>query len=358
MKKHILVGILFSFSLFAQVEHVLSRGHEWIVFEDIVYQRTDKQRAFRQAIGLPAAVISPTSGQVKKSFDGDHLYVTEEVGAKALRVRYAEKIDTPHGPRWFWRPSIVMKGNLRFIAADHRQVLIEERDVIDKSGTRMTHLLLLDLVDETRRAILSVKDPERTLNMEAVAKDGDFVVFTNTGSIYQLNRGETSLKELETDFLHKISNNYIDSEMDHKGGKVPQPPRFLGSPFFSTTGTVFVPMTIRERNKWSEKAVQAAFDQLPVEEKNKLIEAGKWPLKTVEYEGSDYVFALVSYTRETHSVVQVPPETLGGLVRAEPSTGQYRLAKPEWPSLTEVGEGRFLSVKEALRDVPHTGAKP
>lgn len=357
MKRLIFVIILFPTSLFAQVEHILSLGHEWIVSDDVVYERINKREVFKRAKDIPVVVIGPTAGQVKKYFDGDYLYVAEEVRSKALRIRYADKIDTPQGSRWFWHPSLVMKGNQRFLAVDHRQVMIEERDIIDEAGNRMIQLLSLDLVGENKRVILSLKDPDRVLSMEAVAKDGDFIVFTNAGTIYHLKHGDSSLKELETDVFHKISNDYIDFETNTKGQKIPQPPQFLSSPFFSTTGDIFVPMNIRERNRWSEKAVQAAFDQLTVEEKNRLIEAGKWPLKTDGYDGSDYAFALIGYTCETRKLIRVPSGEVGNLVKVEPNTGQYRLVKPEWPALTEVGDGRFLTIKEAIGDVTPPGAR-
>lgn len=357
MKNLIFAVVLFSVSLFAQTEHVISGGHEWIVSNDIVYDRSGKQEIFRPSKDMPAAAISLTAGHVKKSFDGGYLYVAEEVGSKAMRIRYAEKIDTPHGPRWFWHPSLVMKGNLRFLAADHRQVLIEERDVIDDAGIRTIQVISLDLIGENKQILLSLKDSDRTLDAEAVAKDGDFILFTNAGIIYQLKYGDASLKELEIDFLHKTSNNYIDFEMDANGHKISQPPLFLSSPFFSMTGDIFVPMNIRERNRWSEKAVQAAFDQLPAEDKNKRIEAGKWPLKADGYEGSDYAFALIGYSLETHKTIRIPSKGLGNLVKADTDTGQYRLAKPEWPALTEVGDGRFLTVKESIGSAGSAGVK-
>ena len=96
-------------------------------------------------------------------------------------------------------------------------------------------------------------------------------------------------------------------------------------------------------------AMQALFDDLPIAEKSKAIEAGKWPPKQ-EYEGSDTVFVLIRYDFDLRKVTAVQPERLGVLVRADKYTGQIMLVQTEWPvDLTEMG-GQILLLKDALKE--------
>ncbi len=347
MKFIIVLQLLLSTTLFAQISHIYSFGREWVVVNESVFERGAK--AFYPIPDLPRISTGADLGLVSRAFDGDYGYLTEQVGNKALRLRFGQKLATQEGPRWFWSMSQVLKGEFHFLAVNQKKALVERLDATDENGDRLFQILTVDLLGGESNLVISLKDPATVRQASAVASGGQFVVFVNDGSIHLVEAETRTSSVIETDFLHKASPKFVDSISDGNGKSRSQPPMFIGSPFFSKEGEIYVPMQLRERNRWSMTAMQALFDDLPIAEKSKAIEAGKWPPKQ-EYEGSDTVFVLIRYDFDLRKVTAVQPERLGVLVRADKYTGQIMLVQTEWPvDLTEMG-GQILLLKDALKE--------
>ena len=80
MKFIIVLQLLLSTTLFAQVSHIYSFGREWVVVNESVFERGAK--AFYPIPDLPRISTGADLGLVSRAFDGDYGYLTEQVGNK------------------------------------------------------------------------------------------------------------------------------------------------------------------------------------------------------------------------------------------------------------------------------------
>ena len=318
--------VLFATQIFAQSSHVASFGIEWILCQDVIYNRAIYTDKLKIVEGFSRVSGGDELGHAVKSFDGKYYYLAEEVAGKIIRLRFAQSIQREDGPHWFWNSSLSFRGNYSFLAADDMQALILERDALDEAGMKTLQFKLVDLIANSIRTILTVKDPDRKLFAVAIVKDGDFFIFINNGSVYQTNDRTTSIKNIDTAFWQNLSNKFINSVETEPGVKIQQLPYFMASPFLSKDGLLLIPMKIRELNTWSSASIRELFDKLSTAEKAALIESKKWPLKNDTFEGSEYVFALVSFDPEMHKFTQISSKNLTSLIKLDGNTGQSQLS--------------------------------
>ena len=315
-------------------------------------QRDLVEGTFKPVPGSPSIKPTPDEHVGRKTmiWDGENLYQWEGVKDWGIRIHFAFKGETPSGPQWFWRPPVELKGSFQVLATDSMTALVAEHGTGDEKDGLQFRIHHVNLVDGEKRTLFTKKDPDRLLFAEATVKDHDFIVFLNNGTIFNLPMGASQLRTVREGFWSDLSDRYIQTiKRKTTNEEIPQPPHFVGSPFFGKSGEIYVPMTVRETNVWSEEGIQRMFDSMTKEQQSKLIANGTWPLKDGEArKGSDEVFVLLSYNPDEKKLSKVPETRLGKMVKQNPDNGQWKLAQVWWPVMAEGPDGNFMSVTELI----------
>ncbi len=318
---------------------------------EAVYTRSEARPQFLQAKGIPLLPPSKAPGMIERSFDGDRLYQAEFLTSKLFSIRCAEVIPQQEGSAWYWHPPIQFKDEaLHLLAASAGRFLLGVRVAIEGASPPVFRVDVVEWPSQIRRTLLELQDSQRNLRAVAIAVDTDFFLFISNGSLYRIDPASGSPTNLEGDMFRRFTPRFTELVRRQADGaaEIPQPPSFLSPPFCSTSGEIFVPAMVRQLNRYSENFARNLFASLPAEEQRRLVEAGRWPLKPEDYEGSEYVALMLRFDPASRTLSSVPPKTLGNLVREMPETEQWLWAEGRLPPLTVDVSGKFL----ALGSVP------
>ena len=340
--------LLISLVLQGQSGPVREWGADWWVVDEAVVTRSEVAPHFQKAEGIPPLPLDNSSRWIGRTFDGERLYQVENPAAKVFRLRCAEIVAQQDGAVWWWFPPIPLKDeDLHFLAAAAGRFLVGVRGVKDGGGQAVYRVDVIEWPSGNRRTLLEVQDPQRDLQGAAMAVDGEFFLFLTNGTLYRIDPAAASHRLLESNIFGRLCSRFTDSVVPREQGasRVPQPPSFLSPPFASTSGEIFIPARIRERNRYPESTVRRMFSAMPVEEQHRLIESGRWPLKPEAFEGSEYVALMLRYDPATRTLAAVPHQRLGGLVREMPETEQWLWAGGTLPPLAMDALGQIQPLR-------------
>ena len=332
-------------------------GVEWLVVKGRILSRQLPASTYRPHSEFPAFEASFPQGRWGQlTFDGS--FLIRALGSpSALELREGFRAGSPRGPEWFWQPPVTIQGTrVSLLTGGRHLALVSLRDSGEKADTATFKLLSVDLITGESRILLSRSDPERRLSAQATLQDGTFVVFLSDGSVHHLEPGSHSLRQTVADAFRRVVPRMIDSERTPApdSRRIPLPPHLYAAPFFARDGRIYLPLEVRERNTWSESAIRAAFEDMPQEARDRLIQAGKYPPERWQYEGSDYIFLLLAYDPTTHAVTSIPGAQLEPFTSRDRYVEQWRIniVGAGWPSLAEDGQGRIRLLEELIVEGP------
>jgi hypothetical protein len=311
-------------TLFAQ-EFLPTLGYksEWTLHDFSVVERARERASFRLNQDFPP-IPKVSRGRASYQFDGQYLYMVE-THPTVLRAIYGFSMMTPTGPQWFLRPPISLQGEFRFLGASDLHLVLQKKIRPDKSSKGKFLIQSFNLATESVITLLE-EDFQPTLEGTGIVKEQVHTLFLTDGRILEVDPTFNNLKEVATRFWQDCSKRWVDHiESVEQNKRVPQPLVFQGRPFFTHDGDICIPITVRETNIWTRAMGDAMWADLSPEHRERAIKQGLWPMKSDEYIGSDYAFAVLRYRSETRKTTILPGEHYEWLVGRSPYVKQAYL---------------------------------
>lgn len=209
---------------------------------------------------------------------------------------------------------------------------------------------LFDLNTRTQEVIHTGPEPPAFLRVAAVNRDGDALLFLNTGQIALLKSGDHQLRILEDDVWGDTQPEVVLSDT-FPGHTSHFPPLPLAPPFLGRDGRIGFLWQVRRKTHWTQAMMQAQYDALTPEWKEKVIRQGLWPPKTSSYEGSDTGIAGIWVDPDTGHCEAIPEEKLLALAEPERFTGILQPKAGDFGHLREAEDGRIVPVEMPRAEV-------
>lgn len=338
----------------AQDPVVVVEGSERILHEGHPARRNPEASVFAQVPDLPAVPLGPRDHS-EQGWDGELAWTADCPGHGAAwsirRFRLSPRLGTTP-PAWTPEPPVQLPKGLSPLLVLGDQALVL-RHLPAEAGERDStfEIGLFDLNTRTQEVIHTGPEPPAFLRIAAVNRDGDALLFLNTGQIALLKSGDHQLRILEDDAWGETQPEVLLSETIPSKGKVALPPIPLAPPFLGRDGRIGFLWQVRRRIHWSQAMMQAQYDALTPEWKEKVIQQGLWPPKTSSYEGSDTGIAGIWVDPDTGHCEAIPEEKLRALAEPERFTGILQPKAGSFGHLREAEDGRIVPVEMPRAEV-------
>lgn len=261
-----------------------------IFFEGQAFIRKSYEKAFHPKEASPKTETPPEQLGTQIGWDGARLYrfrmARENRGTLDVgRTFMSSAGDT----RWAWweprglalegHPSILLAAwddklvFLQLVVDSGKVVPESDKSTLTKRTFKQQRIVLIDLGTGRMRPLLDLPQT-RDFRYRAAIVNGSVYVFSAAGSAYQidLNTEPAAVQTLTSSFWEDAGIQ-LTKVPPAVGGSNPQ---VFGMPFFDPDGTILIPT--QPGILLNRSDIDRAWQRLPKDRKEKMLEAGMWPV--------------------------------------------------------------------------------
>lgn len=317
------ISVICNITLFGQSPFSWVAGQEALTIRNQIWIRNLKSDKFELLKKHSPFPLPVNSGKIAASWDGNNLYIIETIKKKKIRLRHAFNLNSETGPHWFWRENIDLIGSYNCLAVSNKKAILIQDDILNKDQIAISRLILWDIEDGSVKNLFERENFHGATLASAVLVENVFVVMLNDGTILEVDPDLQILRELKSNFWPEISNSYITSTVNPKGEPIYFQPHFRGSAFFDSSGAIYFPLQVREKNHWDSMALSTYWDNLKQNERDWAIANGKWPVKEGSFDGSDDVAVILRFDKEKR-LTKIPESDFSAFLEQDKYTHQWR----------------------------------